>query len=77
MILFKIYKSVFYSYRNFLTDVHSCILGQTRETIDRCLNRYNARCMPDGEVVWSVPPPLLPEPEPQPEPEPEPEHVGM
>lgn len=33
--------------------------------------------MPDGEVVWSVPPPLLPEPEPQPEPEPEPEHVGM
>lgn len=56
----------FICFRNFLTDVHSCITGQGTETLDKCVSRYSADDLPSSMEVWTVPEPILPEPELEP-----------
>ena len=57
----KFYTFIFIS-RNFLTDIQSCITGQTLESLDICLKRYGADNIINSEEIWTVPVPILPEP---------------
>ncbi|XP_076112450.1 uncharacterized protein LOC143080482 isoform X2 [Mytilus galloprovincialis] len=58
-------RACFNDLRDLLTDIHSCIFEKTTESLEDCLSRHSASTDIDAaEVVWTVPPSMLPDIEP-------------